>query len=192
MPHSVPKYTVRLASSNKDLHGILALQQKNHRKNLTPNTAQTQGFVTVEHNFELLKRMHDAEAHVIGVDENDDVVGYCLSMRESFRSDIPVLFTMFDLLDKLEVGGETLKQVGYIVMGQLCVAQSHRGCGLVDELFKVHGKHLHGKYGLSVTEVARRNVRSLKVHERAGYRIIHEYKDDADDWLVVAWDLNNL
>jgi RimJ/RimL family protein N-acetyltransferase len=40
-------------------------------------------------------------------------------------------------------------------------------------------------YELVVTEVARRNTRSCAAHQRAGFRLLHRYRDDRGE----LWDL---
>lgn len=180
---------VTLTQSDHDLRGILALQQENLKKAISSETAHSQGFVTVEHDLPLLRRMHEAEPSVIAKD-GDRVVGYCLTMLPSFRNDIPVLRSMFDMLDEIEFEGKLLAETGYVAMGQICVADGYRGQGLFDTMYDRFREHLSDRYPLAVTEIAVSNPRSQRAHERVGFRTIHTYFDPAynETWNVVAWN----
>jgi RimJ/RimL family protein N-acetyltransferase len=73
-------------------------------------------------------------------------------------------------------------------MGQVCVAREFRGQGVFDLMYRAHREHLRARYDRSVTEIAVRNVRSMRAHARVGFRVIDRYRDETDDWAIVAWD----
>lgn len=176
-------------NSDQDIHGILALQQQNLRKNLTAEQIRAQGFLTVAHQFEVLKAMNDAEPSVIAKD-GDKVVGYCLAMLPKFRNDVPELRILFDLLDKLAYKGKQLKDINYCIMGQVCVGDGYRGISLFDKM-NLHLKaSLQQDYTVCVTDISKNNTRSLRAHERVGYLPIHEFFDESlnETWVVVVWD----
>ncbi|HEY1200857.1 MAG TPA: GNAT family N-acetyltransferase, partial [Niastella sp.] len=83
--------TYTTAKNDTDLQQILALQKQNLASGLTKEQISSQGFVTVSHRFEELKKMNEIEQHVIGKD-NDRVVAYLLAMTAHSRFDVPVLF----------------------------------------------------------------------------------------------------
>jgi len=39
-----------------------------------------------------------------------------------------------------------------------------------------------------VTEIATRNHRSNNAHKRVGFVTINTFRDETDEWNVVAWD----
>jgi L-amino acid N-acyltransferase YncA len=49
------------------------------------------------------------------------------------------------------------------------------------------------RYDFTVTEVAARNARSLRAHERVGFQAIHTYPDmtTGEVWRVIALDLHS-
>ncbi len=181
--------TIKLVSNDSEIHGILALQQKNLRKNLTEDVIANQGFVTVEHDFAVLKAMNDAQPSVIAKD-GELVVGYCLSMLPQFRNDIPILSGLFDTIDKIEYEGKLLADYSYFVMGQVCVGESFRSIGLFDRMYEHLKTSLSAKYELCVTDISSKNVRSQKAHARVGFKPVHEFFEEALDesWIVVVWD----
>ncbi len=177
-------------TTDDEIEQVLALQQRNLNKNISAETAQNQGFVTVVHNFDLLSRMNAAEGQIIAKD-GAKVVGYALVMPTSFQDDIPVLKAMFEMLDNLSYEGKLIKDYAYYAMGQICVAEEYRGMGVFDGLYALHKERLGGKYDLCVTEIAKRNTRSMAAHQRVGFQVIHEYFDTTypELWEVVLLDL---
>ncbi len=92
--------TFTKATSTNDLEGILFLQKRNLAQGLPPEEIQSQGFVTVNHSFDQLKKLNDIERHVIAKD-GDKVVGYVLAMTQASKSDIPILIPMFDVFNNI-------------------------------------------------------------------------------------------
>jgi hypothetical protein len=168
---------------------VLQLQQLNLREKITEKEKAEQGFVTVHHDLATLEKMHRLAPSVI-IKDGEQVAAYALTMLRECRELIPELESMFSLLDKLEWKGKPLPTISYYVMGQVCVAKAYRGQGLFDLLFSYHKTIYQPRFELFVTEIATRNTRSIKAHERVGFRTIHTHRDEIDEWLVVAWDWN--
>ena len=78
-----PHITYHRASINADLYEILKLQKKNLRHLISEDVKEKEGFVTLQHDFEMLKKMNDACAHCIAKYEGK-VVGYGLCMLLDF------------------------------------------------------------------------------------------------------------
>jgi len=76
----------------------------------------------------------------------------------------------------------------YYVMGQVCVSKNYRGLGLFDQLYQKHREVYSNEYDFILTEVSVRNKRSLRAHERVGFKTVHTYKDMTDEWAVILWD----
>ncbi|MBL7783426.1 MAG: GNAT family N-acetyltransferase [Saprospiraceae bacterium] len=180
------------AKNDADLQGILALQRKNLAVNLSPEEVADQGFVTVVHHLDILRRMNEAGAHTIAKD-GDQVVGYALTMLPSFRTEIPVLMSMFDRLDEMEWNGKSLQDTAYFVMGQVCVAKEYRGQGVFDRLYQGLKDFNSDRFELVVTEISRRNTRSLRAHERFGFDIMEEFTDEenGEEWVIVGASLKS-
>jgi GNAT superfamily N-acetyltransferase len=179
--------SAELASSISDLEKILALQKLYLKGVTSAEEEKDQGFLTVEHNLDLLKKMHDANPSII-VKDNGVLAGYALTMPSSCRNLVPVLFPMFESLDDITYRGKPVSTHDYYVMGQICVAKEYRGKGIFDLLYQGHKKFYEDKYDLLVTEVSFRNMRSYRAHERVGFSTIHEYQDETDHWALMVWD----
>lgn len=180
--------TYTTLANNQEINQVLALQQSNLPINISTEESKEQGFVTVQHDFDLLEAMTQAAKQVI-VKDQQQVVGYCLAMLESFQERIPVLKPMFRLFSTLSYQQKPLNEYSFFVMGQVCVAKGYRGKGVFDGLY-TELKHQHTpQYDFVVTEVATRNVRSVKAHQRVGFELLHRYTDDwGEEWDIIIWD----
>jgi GNAT superfamily N-acetyltransferase len=176
-----------LVAGRQDLERILALQRDNHRDRVSPEEAQQEGFVTVAHTLPVLEAMHAIAPSVIARD-GAALAGYALVMPVEARRLVPLLEPMFQMFERLTWRGRPLADWSYYVMGQVCVARSHRGQGVFDALYREHRASYAGRYDLCVTEIATRNTRSMRAHARVGFEPVTVYRDDQDEWAVVAWD----
>jgi GNAT superfamily N-acetyltransferase len=168
--------------NERELEQILDLQRANLARNLSQEEIAEQGFVTVEHTVDLLKRMHALAPSIIARDGNR-LAGYALVMPIECRSFLPILEPMFVRLDQLK-----MLQQRFYVMGQICIAKPWRGHGIFDLLYRAHRHHLRTRYDFSVTEVSMRNTRSMRAHRRIGFVEIDRYQDATDEWALLRWD----
>jgi len=173
--------TFKNTSTDKELYEILTLQQQNLPKNTSVLEREIEGFVTVEHNFDTLKAMHNVYPHTIAV-ANDKVVGYVLSMSQEFGNAIPVLVPMFNEFKK-----HNLKE-DFIVMGQVCVAKAFREKGVFRGLYSKMVETFSSKYDRIITEVDELNTRSLNAHYTTGFKGLFSYEAGGQLWKVIALD----
>jgi ribosomal protein S18 acetylase RimI-like enzyme len=179
--------TVSNAGEVRQIH---ELQAANLPSVLTPDRMASQGFVTVRHDLDVLQRMNEAAPAIIAKDD-DRVVAYALVMPREFASDVPILRPLFHMLDALSWRGTLLRdQPRWFVMGQVCIAEDYRGRGIFDGLYRAMAADYRDRYDFTVTEVAARNTRSLRAHERAGFRTLQVYPDatTGEDWHVIVLD----
>jgi predicted GNAT superfamily acetyltransferase len=179
--------TYTTSKSDKDLQQILQLQKQNLAAGLTAGQIASQGFVTVSHSFEDLKKLNAIEAHVIARD-NDRVVAYILAMTVQSRFDISVLIPMFDKFEQIDFQDKKVANYRYIVVGQVCVAEGYRGKGILDACYAAYRDYFKNKYEFAITEIATRNQRSINAHKRIGFETIHEYvASNGEAWSIVVW-----
>lgn len=174
-------------SSVEEVQQILDLQALNHATVLDADTMREQGFVTVRHDPEVLLRMNRTAPAIIAK-AGDRVVGYALVMPRAFAAEVPVLLPMFAMLDKLEWNKEALRtNPRWFVMGQICIAEGYRGQGIFDSMYLKMKEVYRRDYDYTITEVAERNTRSIRAHERAGFQTLHQYPDETtgERWRVV-------
>lgn len=165
---------VGLSNGGSDLDGILAAQQ---------------GFVTVVHDRPILQAMHALGPSVVAR-HRGEVVAYALTMPVQTRQLLPILEPMFVQLERLTFRGRPLPELSYYVMGQICVAQDFRGQGVFEALYAQHRAAFADRFELLVTEVSRRNGRSLRAHARTGLVELQRYRDETDEWVILGMALH--
>lgn len=175
--------TYTKARTKEELEQILQLQQKNLFENLSEEERITQGFVTVKHSFEILKKMNDSCKHTIAV-YNDKVIGFALSMTKEFSNDIPVLQPMFEEINNI------VSDENYIVMGQICIDKNFRNKGVFRGLYQFMKTEVcSGKFHTIVTEINVKNRRSLNAHASVGFTKLKDYNADFKTWRIVILEV---
>lgn len=174
--------------NNADLQQVLDLQRANLPVHISEQELQTEGFVTVHHNFELLKAMNTPYPHIIAREE-EQVIGYTLVMLPAFQDRIPVLVPMFEEFNRAIFQRRLLTDVNYVVMGQVCIAKGYRGQGIFQGMYAQMNKQMSPHFEAIVTEVSIRNPRSLRAHAKVGFQTIREYQaDTGEEWAILLWD----
>ncbi len=182
-------YTLDTANTKEDLLQILALQEENLEKSISSSELKDQGFVTVHHDFDLLQEMNAPFPHVIAR-ANDKVVGYTLVMLRKMADRIPVLIPMFEKINQLSYQGQALSSAQYFIMGQVCIDKDFRGKGLFSALYHKLGREMRADFQFCITEVAVRNPRSMRAHQKIGFKPLFQYKDDdSEEWVILIWVL---
>lgn len=181
---------IKFAESDDDLNQILELQSTNHRDRISLEEKMTNGFVTVKHDLDLLRKMNSSAKQIIAK-HNDKVVGYALVMLKEFSEMIPVLVPMFELFNNLKYKNKALNNYSYYVMGQICISEDYRGQGIFTDLYLKHKEAYSDQFELCITEVSLNNVRSMRAHEKVGFETIYSFEDETDNWNILLWDLRN-
>lgn len=171
--------TYKTSTNSKELNQILALQKANLPSFLSSEEKATDGFLTVHHNFDLLKRMNDVCPHIIAK-HSDQVIGYTLCMHPKFKNEIDVLKSMF-----MEVENSIQPFNSFIIMGQVCVDKSYRKQGVFRKLYGKMQEETSKDYDSIVTEVDATNIRSLQAHYAVGFKTLSKYKADGRDWELI-------
>lgn len=172
--------SVGLADGGADLDGILALQRANLESSLAPDEAAREGYVTVVHTRAALEAMHAIQPSIVAR-VGHELVGYALVMPVECRPLVPILEPMFAKLAELNID---IRRT--YIMGQVCIAKPWRGTGLFDAMYAAHRRLFKDRWDLCVTDVALRNTRSLRAHERVGFERLTTYTDASDTWAMVG------
>jgi len=181
-------YIYTQLSKDEQLHQILELQKDNSKDVQTPVQWQKEGFVTCRHDYHLLLQMNMPYPHIVALRE-DIVVGYCLVMQIKWRDALEVLQSMFRIIDTLSGRGKPIQAVDYIVMGQVCVAQDHRGKGVFRGMYEHYRQCLSPHYKYCITEIATENTRSLGAHLSIGFVRLKSYTTPSGySWNLVLWE----
>lgn len=178
--------TYHRAKTTEELNAILKLQEQNLREVLSSEQKQKEGFVTVKHDFKMLKEMNEVCAHCIAKHKGE-VVGYALSMLQGLKKDIPLLVPMFKEIDKALK--EQNRKVNYIAMGQICVDKRQRGKGVFRGLYSFMAEELKYDFDAIITGVDTKNTRSSNAHKAVGFKAIKKYTSNNQLWEIISLDI---
>ncbi|WP_298893194.1 GNAT family N-acetyltransferase [uncultured Psychroserpens sp.] len=174
-----PKITYHRVKTNEELEAILKLQSDNLPKKITASEQEKEGYVTIHHTFDILKRMNDSCAHIIAKHE-ENIVGYVLCMTKSFKDEIPILVSMFNEIESIIPEAQN-----YIVMGQVCVSKAYRKQGIFRGLYQFMSQVLKPDFDAIITEVNIKNVRSSNAHLAIGFELLKIYNSNDDTWELI-------
>lgn len=184
----------RPLAGDSEIEAVLRLQAANHPSALSAEAIASQGFVTVRHEPDVLRRMSQVAPGIVAV-ADERAVGYALVMPRTFAADVPILAPLFAMLETLSWTGVPLAtNPRWFVMGQICIAADYRGRGVFEGLYLAMAAHYRDRYDFTVTEVAARNTRSLRAHAKVGFETLHVYPDETtgERWHVIALDFARL
>ncbi|MFK2818902.1 GNAT family N-acetyltransferase [Flavobacteriaceae sp. LMIT009] len=171
------------AQTTEELNQILALQHINIPSAISKGEREREGFVTVHHTFAILSEMNAKCPHVIAT-SNENVIAYSLCMLRSFREDIEILRPMFKQID------DCLKrETKYIVMGQICVDKEFRKQGVFRGMYNFMKRQLKSQYDMIITEVDKKNIRSMNAHYAVGFRLLNSYYSKGQNWNLIYLEI---
>ncbi|NMH87430.1 GNAT family N-acetyltransferase [Flavivirga algicola] len=171
--------------TERELLQILEIQRANVKLLLSDEVIKTEGFVSVKHTFDVLKRMNDACPHIIAT-HKEKVVGYALCMLNAFRNDVPTLIPMFEYMDGI-IESKKLSKLHYLIMGQICIDKAYRKQGIFKKMYQYFKDELKSDFDAVVTEVNSKNARSSKAHQAVGFNILDVHTEEGEDWELMIW-----
>ena len=180
---------IDISKTEVDLQQILSLQAANLNKKITKEQAKKEGFVTLEHDLSLLQKMNTPYPHTIAKVDGQ-VVGYALVMLKELRNTIPLLIPMFEQIDRVVYKGQSMKNANYFIMGQICIQKEYRGQGIFQKLYQNLAERLGVDFDFICTEIAARNMPSMKAHRKVGFVEIDRHEDETgEEWVIVALEI---
>ncbi|MEO0572411.1 MAG: GNAT family N-acetyltransferase [Bacteroidota bacterium] len=166
------------ARTKAEIKQILNLQKLNLPKNLSETEIREQGFLTVEHSQDLLWKMNQVFPHTLATEEGK-VIGYALSMHPKFGKEIEILKSMFAKIKEIFI------RDSFLIMGQICVAKTHRGQGVFRELYRNMQTYTRNKFDSIITEVDVKNFRSMNAHKAIGFKELAKHTSDGRVWSLI-------
>lgn len=136
-----------------------------------------------------MRRMHEVRPSVIAKDGNE-VVGYLIATTKAIKPYHALLSEFFDQLDQIEYNGKALKDVDYMLGGQVCVAKGYRGKGLFVEMHNFYRDALKSDYPFCITDIDFANPGSMRAHEKVGFKELKVVTYWDVTWKIVIWDWN--
>lgn len=181
----MPQIIYKRAETEEELQQILDLQRVNIKSSLSNKVLKKEGFVSVEHTFDVLKRMNDACPHIL-VKDQEKVIGYALCMLHAFRNDVPALIPMFEYMDSI-ITSKNLSELRYLIMGQTCIDKAYRKQGVFKKMYHYFKGELESGFDAVVTEVNSKNRRSSEAHSAVGFNLLDVHTEAGEDWELIIW-----
>lgn len=177
------------ATTSDELQQILRLQHVNLPFSISSEERNIEGFVTVQHDFELLRRMNDVCPHIIAK-EGEKVMGYALCMHPQFGQEIEVLKPMFAQIYRVtsRLPASQNQLSNFMVMGQICIDKAYRKQGLFRGLYMTMLREIRPEFNVIITEVDVLNIRSLEAHYAIGFKTLSSYQADEREWKLIYLD----
>jgi len=171
--------TYKKATTTYELIQILELQKENLPLIISSEEKEAEGFLTVQHDFDILNQMNDACPHIIAKD-GEKLVGYTLCMHPKFEGEIELLKPMFK-----EIKNTIKPFKTYMVMGQVCINKAYRRQGVFRNLYAKMQELTKPEFDSIVTEVDINNQRSLQAHYAIGFKALSQYKANDKTWELI-------
>lgn len=180
------------AVSASDLEGIKYVQEANLRRNLSETEALLDGFILAEFDIDFLEKITRHYPIIIAKEEGC-VVGYALIVSNEIGREYAFFHNKLEKINKVVYKGTPLEKKSYVFCAQLCVAASHRGQGIMGQFYdKIRQVvyELTPEITICVADVAVENKRSLRAHEKYGFKTIDAIKCQETPFNVIVWDWN--
>lgn len=177
-------------TTSEEISSLLILQQENLRENVSIDEQISDGFLTLKHSADLLRRMNDAARTIIAQNSLSKVIGYALTMLPKFAPDIPELSSLFYWINHIDYLGKPLRNYSYYIMGQVCVSKAYRRQQIFQRMLYKHREIYKDQYQLLITSVSNKNQPSIRAHLGLGFEIIHTFNHSNPDenWQMLCWN----
>ena len=169
-----------------ELEEIMELQRRFLRGVTNQEEEFSQGFLTVEHSLETLMQMHEIEPSII-LKDNEQLAGYALTMPRKHAVTDSCACAHVQIFPEISYRYDP-SRIQLLCHGTNLRRKTLSGPGCIRSLYQTHREIYSTKYDFIVTEISTRNKRSLKAHEKVGFKLLNIYKDLLDEWAVVIWD----
>ena len=180
-------FTYRKADS-ADFPLILALQKDNLLQNLEPQ-AQQDGFLSIEYTRDQLEYIN-SELGIFVAIENAHLAGYIIAQTMDFALQSPLITTMVRRFPAVIYRSRPLSGFKTFIYGPVCIDRQSRGQGILEGLFNVMLKTLHGQFDVGVAFVSERNPRSLHAHrDKLGMKPVDEFKFNGQKYWTLVFGL---
>jgi len=173
-------------ASPGDFDAILTIQEGNLYANLTEEQRRD-GFLSAAFSREHLAQMA-REVAVIVAEDAHEICGYLCAGSLEFHRQFPLLAAMIDQFPRARFLGQPLAVQRTFIYGPVCVAQPHRGRGLLRGLYDALRREVAGGYDAGVAFVAKDNARSLGAHaDGLGMTIAGEFTFGGKSYWILAF-----
>ena len=182
--------TYTTAQELQELIQIQSLQSKHHKDAIPKNLWGQKGYVTLLYSLEMLQKAGRYYPPIIAKFE-DEIIGYLLVFDQKILGLHPVIDHFIAEINTHKFMGKSLQSENYVMVGQLCVDHKFSGKGIAREMYAYFKKFYASSFSYCVTDIDKRNLRSLKLHYSLGFQLIGKSHTEEAEWNIVLWDWNS-
>lgn len=171
-----------------DLLGILALQKRYLHGNLNA-LQRKKGFVTTPFTHAQLEDL--LQQNGIFIAENDNnIVAYAFAGPWSYFEQWEIFNVMVSRFPRMFFHGTPITTQNSFQYGPVCIDETYRGKGLLNQLFEEMRNEFLKTYPISVTFINKVNVISEKAHvKKLGWEKIDEFEFNNNQYIALAFDM---
>ncbi len=172
-----------------DIQGVIALQELNLASNLTAKEREN-GFVTTPFTISQVEQIIQ-ESGLFVIEDLDKIVAYVFAGSWVYFSQWEIFNFMVSRFPILNFRGQEITTKNTFQYGPICIKESYRGQGLINQIFEEMRMNWVKNYPISITFINKVNSRSSKAHiEKLGWEIIDEFEFNQQTYLALAIDMN--
>jgi GNAT superfamily N-acetyltransferase len=172
---------------DSDLIQFMNIQSENQRNNLTPSQ-QKNGYLSIAFSEDEFKDFND-DLCVVVAKEHHEVIGYCCVSSAAFNVQFPILdqivrgIASYSIPETQDMPTEEKS----CIYGPACIAQSHRGKGVLEKL-SAFGLKLAKEQGYTYcfSFIAADNIRSLRAHMKLSFHKVGSVNYNNNEYIVIA------
>ena len=182
--------TTRLGNQ-KDIEGVLLLQEKYLYRNLTEIERES-GFVTTPFTVNQLEEILHENGIFIAENEIGDIIAYAFAGSWKYFEQWEIFNFMVSRFPKLSFKGKEITTENSFQYGPVCIEKKYRGQGLLNQIFEEMRIEFYKKYPISITFINKVNVISERAHtKKLGWEIIDEFQFNNNTYIGLAFDMKN-
>ena len=172
-----------------DIPRVMSLQDKYLVTNLS-EAEKLNGFVTTPFSAQQIALVVGNNGLFIA-ETDGQIVAYAFTGTWAFFEAWPIFQVMEARLVKLNFLGQALSTQNTFQYGPICIDNTMRGTGLLQQLFETVRLSVKEQFPISITFINQVNLRSLKAHTgKLGWVVIDEFGFDNKLYCMLALDMN--
>jgi GNAT superfamily N-acetyltransferase len=170
-----------------DLAQVLKIQSENLREHLTPSQ-QKDGYLSIAFS-EADFKAYNHNLCVVVARTHHGVIGYSCISDVEFNMQFPILDQIVANFTSYFIPGTNdrpTEEMSYF-HGPVCITRSHRGKGVIKELFLYELEVAKEKgYAYCFSFISSENTRSLKAHMKLSFQKVGTVNYNNKEYIVIA------
>ncbi|MFA3778373.1 GNAT family acetyltransferase [Yersinia sp. 1652 StPb PI] len=180
-------------ASVTDIEQVMALLKKYHVATINEDDKK-EGFVTTQMTQQQMLSLVTEEQGLFIAKKEGNVVAFVMAASWQFWSPWPLFEHMINKLDENTFAGQTLSVENSYQYGPICIDQSMRGSGVLQQLFAFSLEKMSTRFPILITFINEINHRSYVAHSRKlGLQVLSkfEFNNNHYYWMACSTQVPN-